>query len=107
MNLENWVRVGSIVIPLTILIGFFWNAMNKRFNKIFEKFDKIDAKFDRVWDEFKDGRKDIYDLHKSVAFLEAQTIMFNAIPEENARSTGAKKMWERRKAHQIKKLEKK
>lgn len=99
-NLPMFIATGS-------LIAFFWRFFDKKFERIDRQFERIDGQFDRVYDELKDIRNDLWDIKERVTFLEAQTIMFNAVPDVNVRSEAAKKTWERRKAKQLANLNKK
>lgn len=100
MNLESWAQAATIVVPLTTLIGFFWNSLNKKFDKIDERFNKIDEKFEVV-------RDDIHEVKERITYLEASNTFFNIVPTENARSEAAKRSWKAKKAKQLAKLEKK
>lgn len=92
--------------------AFFWKILDKRFDKIDDKFlkiddkflrieEKIEQKFDRVFDEFKEVRREIHEVKERLGALEAETIVYNLIPDENKRSEAAKRMWDRRRAKRL------
>lgn len=92
----------ATIIGSTVGIGaFFWKIIDKRFDKIDVKFEKIDEKFERVWEEFKDLREGVHEIKERVSVLEAETIMYNIIPDENKRSEAAKRMWDKRRAKRL------
>lgn len=94
---------------------FFWKIIDKRFDKIDKKFAHIDEEFKSVREEFKSVREEFKSVRKEIAevkdvtfeikerlaFLEAETILYNTIPDSNKRSEAAKKMWERKRQKRL------
>ena len=65
------------------------------------RFDSIDSRFNSVDIELKGIRKDLHSIDVRLSILEAETIMCNAMPDNNSRSAAAKEMWKKRKQKQL------
>lgn len=105
---------------------FFWKIIDKRFDQIDKKFEKIDERFETMWNkiderfamareemldnfravnnrfekvdkEISEVKNAVFEVKERLAFLEAETILYNIIPNENKRSEAAKRMWERKR----------
>jgi DNA anti-recombination protein RmuC len=74
-----------------------FDKIESRFDKIESRFDKIESRFDKVDQNFKEIGEDIHEVNVRLSVLEAETILYQAIPDPNNRSEPAKKMWSRRK----------
>ena len=77
------------IISLAVMLWFFKNHLDK-------KFDKIDARFDKVDETLKEHGE-------RLAFLEVAGIytMPMESSQPNPRSAAAKEMWKRRRAKKI------
>lgn len=108
--------IASILIPMIACFGWMISRMDKKFliadQKNDDRYDKLDLKIDSVKKDLEvkidkldlkiDKVKDEVSLVKErLAFMEAETVVYNMIPDPNARSEAAKKMWQRRKTKQL------
>lgn len=82
----------TLTIIISILVPMF-----SCFIWVINKIDK----------NYKDLKNDIGDLKERMTYLEAESTIYNTIPDPNSRSEAAKRSWVRRKAKQAAKLEKK
>ena len=97
----DWAHLSELIGVVGGMGFFFWKIIDKRFDKIDDRFEKIDKRFDKVDEELKDIRMEVRDVRERVSVLEAETIMYNIIPDENRRSEAAKRMWHKRRAKRL------
>ncbi len=123
--MENSLSIADVASCLAIfvaLITFFISRKDGRFKEIRDDIKEVrkdlsdfregvrsefKAVREEMHSEFKEVRKDIGEVAERLAFVEAETIMYNITPDPISRSEAAKKMWQRRRAKQMLKVEKK
>lgn len=57
--------------------------------KIVKSVESLEKKIDDIASDVKDLKKEVHDIDKRLAVLEAETVVFNMIPEPNRRSEAA------------------
>ena len=76
-----------------------------KFGRFTQKFDTFvistTARFDSLEVDLKEIKKNIHSIDVRLSILESETIMYNMIPDNNARSNAAKESWKRRKQKQL------
>lgn len=70
-------------------------------------FKSIDKHMEKATFERSNLHAELYAIRERITFLEAETIMYNTIPDGNTRSEAAKRSWARRKAQAVPKITKK
>lgn len=105
MDLTSLLQMTGVAGGLGL---FFWKIIDKRFDKMDKQFEEINEKFEKIDSEFKSVRQEIrevrdvvYDVKERLSVLEAETILYNIIPDENRRSEAAKKMWTKRREQRL------
>jgi len=62
----DWSEIAAIVVPIISFMGWFWNRLDKKFQKVDERFDRIDKRFEKVDEKFKEIHLEIDEKFKEI-----------------------------------------
>ncbi len=98
MDLTSLLQMTGVAGGLGL---FFWKIIDKRFDSIDKQFMEVKEEFKAVRVEIKEVRDTTFEIKERLSTLEAETILYNLIPDGNKRSEAAKRMWEKRKTKRL------